>query len=407
MADQNQAGQPVTTSIDDLVKYLGEHGETDSIKLSRDLNVTEPIIETWANVLEKSNIVHISYKVGRMYVSKAAATPEEETAIKNRVAQKQGILEDELAVQARLISDITEQIDQFKKYMGEVDRVYRERAGEIKKVMDTINAYNDELNKLQGNIGAGVEYISKLRSELDSGLSQLGEKSAALDSIAKGSGAAEAQRLVDDMNAKMSLARQELSDMRGMLEKQLDSQRKRFLELEEEIRRESRALESLIGQMKKEILDYNASLSNYSKEAESIRSKVNSGSKRLVDEAAKTEQQAMSIYGAAQKQANALASLLLDIKNKFPEVSKLSDTLSDINKSIASAEAEKNQLASEIQQLSLQLKSLSASKTESLASKDSKLGDIEPKVKEIANRSNKLKKESDKIRDKAKRLGGK
>ncbi len=67
------AGQNITTSIDALMKYLSEHGETESGELAKALNVNESIIETWADVLEKAKITKITYKVGKMYVSLATS----------------------------------------------------------------------------------------------------------------------------------------------------------------------------------------------------------------------------------------------------------------------------------------------------------------------------------------------
>jgi hypothetical protein len=64
--------QSVTTSIDDLVKYLNEHGETESSELANTLGVGEGLIEAWANALEKAKIVKITYKSGRMYLAPAA-----------------------------------------------------------------------------------------------------------------------------------------------------------------------------------------------------------------------------------------------------------------------------------------------------------------------------------------------
>jgi hypothetical protein len=69
MADQN-----INTSIDDLVRYLKEHGETESSELARMLNAQESMIEMWAGVLEKAKVTKITYKGGKMYVSLINAT---------------------------------------------------------------------------------------------------------------------------------------------------------------------------------------------------------------------------------------------------------------------------------------------------------------------------------------------
>lgn len=64
-------GQNVTTSIDDLVKYINEHGETDSFSLSQALGVSEAIIEVWAGALEKAKLMRVLYKRGKMYLAPA------------------------------------------------------------------------------------------------------------------------------------------------------------------------------------------------------------------------------------------------------------------------------------------------------------------------------------------------
>ena len=51
------ADQDITTSIDDLVKYLTAHGETESSELAKALGVSENIIGKWTDVLEKAKVV--------------------------------------------------------------------------------------------------------------------------------------------------------------------------------------------------------------------------------------------------------------------------------------------------------------------------------------------------------------
>ncbi len=64
--------QSITTSIDDLVKYLNEHGETESSALAGTLGVSEAVIEAWAGALEKAKMTKVIYKRGRMYLAPVA-----------------------------------------------------------------------------------------------------------------------------------------------------------------------------------------------------------------------------------------------------------------------------------------------------------------------------------------------
>src|SRR5271157_562499 len=130
MADQN-----ITTSIDDLVKYLSEHGEAESSELAKALGVNESIIETWADVLEKAKITKVSYKVGKMFVSLVAETKGGTEVAKKTAEIKRGIAESELEAQAAAIGQVGAKIDEFKRYVAGAEATFKSRAGEIRNTL--------------------------------------------------------------------------------------------------------------------------------------------------------------------------------------------------------------------------------------------------------------------------------
>lgn len=75
-------GSPVvSTTIDKLVNYLKDHGETDSDSLLRALNINESTLSVWADALEAAHVVKIDYKFGKMFMAPFLA-PEEQPAAK-------------------------------------------------------------------------------------------------------------------------------------------------------------------------------------------------------------------------------------------------------------------------------------------------------------------------------------
>src|SRR5271157_3411176 len=103
--------RPITTCIDDLVKYLNEHGESDANALANALNVSESIISTWADVLEKARIVKINYKLGKMFISPMAMTKEGVEVARKTVEVKKGVAETELVAQINMINQINTRLD--------------------------------------------------------------------------------------------------------------------------------------------------------------------------------------------------------------------------------------------------------------------------------------------------------
>jgi DNA-binding transcriptional ArsR family regulator len=86
-------GKEVRTSIDKLVDYLNDHGETDSDLLINALKIDETTLSVWANALEEAHVVKIEYKFAKMYMSlmfpsndkRGAKKSEEGRAVKNEI----------------------------------------------------------------------------------------------------------------------------------------------------------------------------------------------------------------------------------------------------------------------------------------------------------------------------------
>ncbi len=68
----------VDTSIEALVSYLKEHGETDSESLLKALNVDHELLNEWANALEAAKVVKIRYKFAKMFLAPVATQKDEE-----------------------------------------------------------------------------------------------------------------------------------------------------------------------------------------------------------------------------------------------------------------------------------------------------------------------------------------
>ncbi|MGA3020708.1 MAG: hypothetical protein ABSD68_02045 [Candidatus Micrarchaeales archaeon] len=99
----------ITTCIDDLIKYLNEHGETDSKSLASALNVSEEMINAWADALEEAHAIKIDYKLDKMFISSTTEMKEED-----RVADKMTEEEKKL-IETGIISPET--IEQAKEFM--------------------------------------------------------------------------------------------------------------------------------------------------------------------------------------------------------------------------------------------------------------------------------------------------
>jgi hypothetical protein len=83
----------ITTCIDDLIKYLNEHGETDSKSLANALNVSEDMVNEWVDVLEEAHAVKIDYKLDKMFVSSLAETKEDDKVTRKMTNEEKELVE--------------------------------------------------------------------------------------------------------------------------------------------------------------------------------------------------------------------------------------------------------------------------------------------------------------------------
>ena len=61
----------LTTGVDDLLKYLREHGETEMQRLAASFGVGVPVIEQWVGALEAAKVVKVNIRRNGRFVSVA------------------------------------------------------------------------------------------------------------------------------------------------------------------------------------------------------------------------------------------------------------------------------------------------------------------------------------------------
>jgi DNA-binding transcriptional ArsR family regulator len=84
-------GKEVKTSIDKLIDYLNEHGETDSDSLVSALKIDESTLSMWANVLEEAHVVKVEYKFAKMYMSLTIPSKGKKKPVQNEIASLETI----------------------------------------------------------------------------------------------------------------------------------------------------------------------------------------------------------------------------------------------------------------------------------------------------------------------------
>ncbi|MDE1873679.1 MAG: hypothetical protein KGI04_00985 [Candidatus Micrarchaeota archaeon] len=390
------ADQPITTSIDDLVKYLNEHGETDSTTLASALKVGEGIIETWSDVLEKAQIVRVNYKLGKMYVSPMVVSKEGAEVAKKTVELKKGAAETELASQISMINQLNSRLEEFRKYVAGADVAFKAKGGQAKGALDQIDKLVSQVDGAYRRLKEKKDLVDQLSERLDKDAAKLEEKAKSAGSVSGDD--SDTLRIINDISAKLDDSEGRLRALNASIVSTLDQSRSSFAQLSNSIKEETKALRETLNQREKELQEYESSLKSYRQESESVKRQAAKERVKMTDDVARASDDARKVYAVAEKQIIDVKRTLTEMKSQFGGFADLSDRLNGIRSSIESISKEKDELQKELAQLQEQLRALSSIDTSKVAEKTMRMQQIEKSVSEAAKKEEELNKKADGVK---------
>lgn len=391
------ADQDITTSIDDLVKYLTAHGETESSELAKALGVSENIIGKWTDVLEKAKVVKISYKVGKMFISLATTSKGGIELAKKTVEMKKEIAQSDLSAQLNAINQVGERIEEFKKYVTNAEGAYRSKAGSIKSTLDEINSMEAKVNATYEKLREKKDYIDKITETLNKSLLAFDQK--ARTSSVTGGGDANADALIKDIENKLYDSEALIRSMNKEFDASVENRRKAFAQMVDGVRDESRILKEMLAKRKKENDELSAMEKSHNSETERMKRQVAKEKERILDDISKSSQDVQKVYMGAENEIAAVKKSLADVKSKFGGFADLSDKLKDISAKIDDVEKKKNDVAKGLGELSEQLRAISSLNEVNMTQKSVGVETLGKQVQDSDLKIEKLSREADEIKN--------
>ncbi len=389
--------QPITTSIDDLVKYLNEHGETESSVLASELKVGENIINTWAEVLEKAQITKINYKMGKMFVSPMVITKESVEAAKKTVELKKDVAETELLTQISMINQVNARLDEFKRFVSGAESTFKTKAGTIKEAIDEIDKLNARVDGSYKKLKDKKVYIDTLSSNIDKETLKLEEKSKSAEGISGRD--SDSKRVIADIRSKLDDSETRLRDLRVNFNSALEEERKGSNDMLDGIKSENSKLREMLKQQEKEVQDYASFLESYKKESDAAKRQIIKERNKMLDDIARSGDETRKVFRDADKRVADTKKMLAEMKSQFGGYSELSDKLNNIKTSIDEIEKKKGALQKDFDALGDQLRVLSTLEQSRVAEKTVKMGQVNQKIADAAKRVDEIASETEAVKN--------
>ncbi len=392
--------EPVTTtSIDALVEYLKNHGETDSTTLAHALGVSDALIGEWANVLEKSNIVKISYRAAKMYVSPLAISKEGVSTLEHNVEIKKENIINEVNTQLNAINQLNERLDSLNKFVSGGEAIFKSKMGPLKRQLDDLHNVANEAEKRYEDIKRSKNEVDKIAETLNKEVMGLKERAESIEHFELSGGA---ERLLEDMNKKLKLMEAISEDTRKKSEEAINDYRKRINEVANEIKEEISALRENIIANEKILNEDKRTNEEYKRNALKLKHELETVSSKAMDVAEKRKQEIDRYYGLAEKSYDELISKLSELKKEIGDITTVDDTLRKVESTIEEANKKKESLAAELEKILNEAKAINALSKEEIVSNSKK---VEELSKDISKTSSEVRSLDDKVSDANKDIG--
>ena len=394
-------GTGIFTNIDAFVKYLNEHGETDSTVLAQAMGVGERNIEEWAKILESSKMAKITYKLGRMFIAPVNSNSGGSAEAKQTEEVKKAVVGSEIDAQLRDTERILHRIDEFKKNISASESVIDENSATIKKTLDKIESLRNEALKSYGEIKRKKEEIEKFSDEIGSMLDTLSgvTELTKIETTRKN-----AETLTEDIRKKIEAYQKNIIDMTKTYDQGVKEQRKNLLEFIKNTKEEIGLLKDMLNEENNELKRFDSTYKKYKQEAEKAKKTVENDKKELIDKTSKSKSNLDNIFNETEQEWKNMDQILSKANSGISGFVEMQNKIGDIRKEIEEAEKNTNEIRAQIESLSQRIKMVGSTSNPETKSKiekvDSEAIDTSKKIKDQENKLAGIKKDIDELEGK-------
>ncbi|MDE1827802.1 MAG: hypothetical protein KGH65_01435 [Candidatus Micrarchaeota archaeon] len=373
-----------TTGIDALVDYLNKHGEMEESKLAEELKVSEKVVEDWASVLEKANIVKITYKIGKMFVAPLSVTNVDVATYKNSLDLKKQSVETELVAQMNVLQEFDRRISNLSKIAASADVSFKKNSGQVKKDLDELERIGHEVEKHYGSIKMEKDRVDKISSTLETEMRALEEMAGKIQNFSTGQ--SDVKGVVSDIKEKMKRYEESVRGLDQEFERMIVDKRAQLRQMHDGIYSEMKSLEEAV-QRQANQLGENEKLEKYAKrESARLKHDAERDKTAIENNISNVKQGIDRLYPLAEGKVKSITDKVALLKKDFGEIANLNEQLGALNTRLAEIKKEHESILKEANLLKGELKSVDMLKGSDVE-KVVQVGEIEKKVSKLGGRT--------------------
>ncbi len=419
--EKNPEIEETRTSIDTLLELLKAKGKSELNNIAITLNVDPRIVENWAKVLEKGNLIHITYEVGRMYLEPITLGLEQTQDLKTKTDLTKFILEEDLAVERISIDKFAKNIDDLSASIGSIEKLYQQKLPDVQKILAEVDkAYSPleakkrNMDRMKDEATKDFEEITKKADALYTKLNSFSPKQTEANANEKLGQLSKILQSIDDTQKAMAEMERTESKFFKNMESEIDAQVKELrrqltsskYNTEQILRANSRQLTELVKSIRDQAnaaQQITREVGNFRKEFESAKHDLDALKSDFADRYERLKEGMSRDSKLVETQSKLLTDSAQAIKKSLGDVSRFDDDVRRWRKNMNDMAKEVATTRTEILKLTNQLNMLDVNKNTSVEAKAKVLEQLSKDGKKTKERASKIKKT---IKDTAEEIKG-
>lgn len=386
------ANQEIKTSIDALVVYLNEHGETNVTAVANALGVSENVILGWSNVLEKANVIRILHKAGKVFL--APVQGKTEAFQKETKQAEQQHMEMEVASQIEVINQVSAKMDEFTKSLDRIEELFNTKYKGAKSVLDRLNKTEKYLDEVEKSMGARSARIKDIAEKAQKGYESAQAYMTQLSSFNIDTNNASA--VAQELHTLLNTYEKNAIDMSKNLETVMAQYRKSSNEIYKNVREKHDELKQVLSYEDTQIREFARLATDYKRKSGASVRHNEEASRRMLDQIQKSISTIDKLSSAAKQQVDGMRANIDDIKGSLGDVASLNQNIVNIKKDLAEVAGMRDTLLVDLRKLQQdmkaakskgedvdELKNQANAATNAMASMQSKMDQVDSDMKNL------------------------
>ncbi|MCL5420015.1 MAG: hypothetical protein M1354_04030 [Candidatus Marsarchaeota archaeon] len=328
------ADQPITTSIDSLVKYLREHGEVDTATLALELGISESTVVDWAGILEKAGMVVVLYKVGKMFVQPKTTSSTELLQIEKTAAQtmKLGIQAD-IESQQQLLDSVRKKLDEYSATVKNIDSIFNDKLKGPKKELAKIDRLDEEVSKRFTWISTEKKALASAEGDLRKEIDQMQAYAASIKDYSLDTSGIRA--MLDDAGHKVQDFKRQTAELNEEFEKVVATHRAAMRALQADTFAKLNSARDAIGTEERRISGYERDIGDYKRKASVESRQISRKGQSLLDEMSRISAEANAICDGSLARITEIRQKLKSAKADLGAIATFNDRLNQVSREVA------------------------------------------------------------------------